>query len=52
MACCPKQTPKILLVGPFFYDFFSKPASSGIPGPGESSILSNGLFHQFRIRRS
>ena len=43
IACCPKHTPKILFVGAYFFMIsFNKPASSGIPGPGESTIFSNG----------
>ncbi|MNT59854.1 hypothetical protein D3C72_1973970 [compost metagenome] len=41
MACCPKQMPKMLFDEAYsFIIFFNKPASDGIPGPGESNILS------------
>ena len=41
MACWPKHTPNMLLVGAYFLiTSNNKPASDGMPGPGDSIILS------------
>ena len=41
IACCPRQTPKIRFVSAYLSIIaFNNPASSGIPGPGESTIFS------------